>query len=235
MADSTENVAEEVQQEGVIPPPMENTSPALPTQETSENLEENSKEYNFKKLRETNRQLEERVRKSEETLNSIAASNQQSTSSIEENEIGEEDLVEGKHLKKAITKIEEMIVQKEMEAIPDKLRGRFSDFDEVVTQENLNKLKDTEPEMYRTIRTGTDLFAKGIAAYKTLKSLGIVQEDKNYMKHKEQVQSNHKKPLSAQSINGAGALHEANIFANGLTPELQKQLRKEMAEAVKAR
>ena len=43
------------------------------------------------------------------------------------------------------------------------------------------------------------------------------------MKKKEQVQSNHKKPMSAQAIKGSGALHEANVFANGLTPELKKQ------------
>ena len=72
-------------------------------------------------------------------------------------------------------------------------------------------------------------------AYKTLKGLGYVPENNNLMKQKDQVQSNHKKPLSAQAIKGSGALHEANVFANGLTPDLKKKLQKEMAEAAKAR
>ena len=55
------------------------------------------------------------------------------------------------------------------------------------------------------------------------------------MKQKDHVQSNHNKPVSAQAIKGSGALHEANIFAGGLTPELKKQLQKEMAEAAKSR
>lgn len=233
-----ENVTEEIQNEEVVQPQEEQEAPSQDTQAVSEEQkEENSKEYNFKQLRDVNKQLEDRLKTYETRLEGIESSskNNSSLNKEEEFEIGEEDLVEGKHLKRAISKIENILQQKELEAIPEKLRGKFEDFDQVVTKENLEKLKETEPELYRTIRNGPDLYAKGVAAYKTLTSLGYVQDKQNYMKQKDHIQNNHKKPLSAQAVKGSGALHEANIFANGLTPELKKQLRKEMVEAAKAR
>lgn len=236
MATQAENVAEEVQQEEVVSPQQEQIAQSLDTQEVSqEKSEENDKEINFKRLRETNKQLEERLKKTEELVKEYNNPQQQTPAPPQEEELGADDLAEGRHLKKLEAKIEKLLYQKELEAVPDKLKGKFSDFDQVVTKENLEKLKETEPELYQTIRSGTDFFAKGVAAYKTLKSLGYAEDQENIMKQKDQVQSNHKKPLSAQAIKGQGALHEANVFANGLTPELKKQLQKEMSEAVKAR
>lgn len=239
MATHTENVSEEIQSEEVVSPPQEPEAQSQDTQvDSPEESKENTKEFNFRQLRENNKQLEERLKKSDEIIETFTNSQHQSSLSEvppEEEPLGEDDIAEGKHLKKLEAKLEKMMYQKELEAVPDKLKGKFADFDQVVTKENLEKLKDTEPELYRTIRSGTDLFAKGVAAYKTLKSLGISPEDPNMMKQKDHVHSNHKKPLSAQAIKGQGALHEANAFASGLTPELKKQLQKEMAEAVKAR
>lgn len=236
MATNIENVPEEVQSEEVVSPPPEQEAQAQETQLASqEESEESSKEFNFRQLREAKQQLEERLKKSDEIIESFTNSQNQSSPSQPEEELGEEDLAEGRHLKKLEAKIEKLMYQKELEAVPDKLKGKFEDFDQVVTKENLEKLKETEPELYLTIRSGTDFFAKGVAAYKTLKSLGYHQEHENIMKQKDHVKANHQKPLSAQAIKGQGALHEANAFANGLTPELRKQLQKEMAEAVKAR
>lgn len=225
-----QNVAEEILQEEIVQP-----QDAQITQEVSqEQNEESSKDYNFRQLRETNKQLEARLRKSEEMLENMSRS-KLSPEESEDLNIGEEDLIEGKHLKKVIARLEQKIQANEQAYIPDRLRSKFTDFDQVVTKENLERLQQSEPELYNTIRSGSDLFQKGVAAYKTLKSLGIIDEQETYMKNKEIVQNNHKKPISAQAIKGQGALHEANIFANGLTPELKKSLLKEMSEAAKAR
>lgn len=230
MAIENQNVAEEILQEEIVQP-----QDAQITQEVSqEQNEESSKDYNFRQLRETNKQLEARLRKSEEMLENMSRS-KLSPEESEDLNIGEEDLIEGKHLKKVIARLEQKIQANEQAYIPDRLRSKFTDFDQVVTKENLERLQQSEPELYNTIRSGSDLFQKGVAAYKTLKSLGIIDEQETYMKNKEIVQNNHKKPISAQAIKGQGALHEANIFANGLTPELKKSLLKEMSEAAKAR
>lgn len=236
MAIPTESVAEEIQQEEVAQPqeeqPKEASSPD--TQEVvSQSPEEKSKEYNFRQMREAIAQRDEELRILRE---------QQAALKETQEELGEDDLVEGKHLKKGLSEIKNLIRQKDLEKVPDRLRGKFEDFDQVVTKENLEKLEQTEPELFSSIRVqnvqgleASDLFNKGVAAYKTLKSLGYCPEGQDYMKQKEKAQSNHRKPMSTQAVKGSGALHEANAFANGLTPELKKQLQKEMAEAVKAR
>lgn len=230
MATELQNVSEEIAEEEIVQPQMETLEKESTSQETQissqEAQEVKSKEYNFKKLREEKERLEaelQKFRSQQEILE-------------KEEELAEDDIVEGRHLKR----LEQLILQKELETVPDKLRGKFEDFDQVVTKENLEKLKETEPELFFSIQSGdgrsaSGLYAKGVAAYKTLKGLGLTPDNQNLMKQKDHVQSNHKKPLSAQAIKGSGALHEANVFANGLTPELKKQLQKEMAEAIKAR
>ncbi len=232
MATQTENVSEEIPKEEVVKPQEEQPQEVLSqaTQEVStQKSEDKSKEYNFRQMREVLEQREEEIRVLREQQ-----------AAAQEEELGEEDLVEGKHLKKGLAEIKDMIRRTELETVPDKLKSKFDDFDHVVTKENLEKLKETEPELFFSIQSvdgnsASGLYAKGVTAYKTLKSLGIVSGNEDYMKQKDHVQSNHKKPLSAQAIKGSGALHEANIFANGLTPDLKKQLQKEMANAVKAR
>jgi len=230
MATETPDVTEEIPQEEVVQPQTEQPIEEAQSQETqvsqAEEQEVKTKEYNFRKLREEKERLEAELREYRE----------RQEASNKEEELGEDDIVEGRHLKR----LEQLIISKELEAVPEKLRGKFDDFDQVVTKENLDKLKETEPELFFSIQSGdgksaNGLYAKGVAAYKTLKGLGYAPENNNLMKQKDQVQSNHKKPLSAQAIKGSGALHEANVFANGLTPDLKKQLQKEMAEAAKAR
>jgi len=237
MATETENVAEEIQNEEIVQPPKEEV------EEGQQNLQESSeevkdKEYNFQKLREKSRQVEEERDYYKKQIEEIVRASQSREEPQEETStVGDEDLIEGRQYKALETQVRELkkhITQKELETIPERLKSRFSDFDDVVTKENIEKLKTTEPELYQSITSGNDLFAKGISAYKTLKGLGLYKSPQNFDKEKEVVKSNHSKPMSVQAVKGQGALHEANVFAQGLTPDLKKQLQKEMEDARKA-
>ena len=230
------NVAEEIRQEEVVQPPeQESHSP----EESQAKKELSDKEKNFLKLRETKEQLERENRELRQFYERHAKPPE---SNKDEDEIGidDDDIVEGKVVKRLYNELKELkkfrssYEQKEISSIPSRLKNKFGDFDQVVTQENVEKLKHAEPELYASITSGTDLYAKGVSAYKTLKALGIVKEDP-YVSQKEKVQSNQGRPLSTQAIKGQGALSDANIFANGLTPELKKQLQQEMEQASKAR
>ena len=232
MAALTENVAEEIPQGEFVDPEKEEAKESPESLDTqvveSDKSEESDKDYNFRQMRETLRQREEEIislRKSQEST---------------EQELGDDDLVEGKHLRKGLSDMRETIRQNALETIPDKIKSKFKDFDDVVTKKSLEILKKTEPELFLTLQvadgkkmSADDLFVKGISAYKMIKSLGITPENKELTNKKQQVESNHNKPMSAQAIKGSGAIHEANAFANGLTPELKKQLYKEMVEAAK--
>ena len=238
MAAETENVAEEIQQEEVVQPEETNEVNSQETQGESPGVDSTDKDYNFKQLREKSRQAEEErdfYRRQVEQL--IQSSKPASEEPEETSTVGDEDLIEGRHykaLESEVRKLTKHVRQKELETIPERLKSRFSDFDDVVTKENVEKLKTTEPELYKTITSGDDLFAKGVSAYKSLKALGYYQEKEDFSKQKEVVKSNHSKPMSVQAVKGTGALHEANVFAQGLTPDLKKQLQKEMEDARKA-
>jgi len=231
MATETQSVSEEIPAEEVAKPLEEETkeSPSLDTQEeSSQNSEGSDKDYNFRQMRETLAQRDEELRVLRE-------------SSVKSEELGNDDLVEGKHLKKGLSEIRDLIRKKELETVPDKLKARFENFDNVVSKESLEKLRKIEPELYQTLQvesgrslSADDLLSKGISAYKMIKSFGIVPENKEFTDKKEQVKSNHRKPISTQAIKSSGAIHEANAFANGLTRELKSQLNKEMIEAAKA-
>jgi hypothetical protein len=230
MVEDNANVAEEIQQEEVVQP-QDNHAPQV-----EQSQEVSDKEKNFLRLRDTKEQLERENKELKQAMESYRKPPAQAQED-DDIKIDDDDLVEGKVVKQLYREIKNLKTSYEQErltTIPERLRNKFSDFDQVVTQENVEKLKHSEPELYASITSGNDLYGKGVSAYKTLKALGIVKND-TYIAQKEQVQRNHERPVSAQAIKGQGALAEANIFAKGLTPELRKQLQREMSEAVKAR
>lgn len=236
MEKETENVVEEVQVEAPVQAPEEINSETAEKSIEEPNDSQSDKEYNFANLRKSKEQLENRVGELEDYIKHMAtASKSSNTEDSSDFEIGDEDLAEGKHLKmmyKELQTLRSQMHEEKMANIPERLKNKFSDFEQVVSKENIDKLKKSEPELYSAIIGGNDLYAKGISAYKTLKAFGYAKE--NYTTQKEHLHDKHNRPISAQAIKGHGALSEKNVFAGGLTDELKKQLQKEMAEAAKS-
>lgn len=233
MSEEVSDVVEETPQEEVIAPQQEDGQ----AQETdaSQNTESDSdKEYNFRQLRDSKKQLESEVEQLREAVAHLTQKSSPPPPQEEEWDIGDDDLAEGRHVKKLYSRIEKMLKERDAVTTEDRLRSKFNDFDQVVTRENIEKLKKSEPEIYSSLISSSDLYAKGVSAYKTLKALNLTGTSGNMAQEKERAEKNHSRPMSTQSIKGSG-IHEANAFANGLTPELKKQLLKEMVEASKAR
>ena len=239
MGTTEENVMQEVATEEVVQPPVTEQDQSIQesesqqTQVETHEVEAKNKEYNFKQLREKTRHIEQERDFYKRQVEQLSPPEPKE----EESSLGDEDLIEGRHykaLQSEVKKLQKHVKQKELETVPERLKNRFSDFDAVVTKENVEKLKDLEPELYKTITRGDDLFEKGVAAYKTLKGLGYYTNSEEISQQKELVKNNHSKPMSVQAVKGQGALHQANIFAQGLTPDLKKQLQKEMEDARKA-
>lgn len=149
-------------------------------------------------------------------------------------------LVEGKHLSKVDKKIkllEQKLAQYEQRSTESnaetRLRSQYSDFDSVVTRENINELRDQFPELAQSLGSTKDLYTQGKSAYLMLKKFGIVQ-DPQIVAEKALVQKNAAKPRPLTSISpqqGNTPLSQANAFANGLTKELREQLNREVSEA----
>jgi hypothetical protein len=167
----------------------------------------------------------------------------------EDNEVnlGNDDLVEGKHLSKVgrqIKKLQQEINQYKQQssevATEVKLKTLYPDFDKIVSRENIESLRVSYPEIANTINSSSgDLYSKAVSAYTMIKKLGIIQEPvvDIYKEDKERAQANAAKPRPLSSVSPIKAdspLSHANAFAKGLTKELQEQLRREMEDARRA-
>lgn len=153
--------------------------------------------------------------------------------------LGDDDLAEGKHLSKVDKKIKKMQQElqqykaiAEQNSIEVQLKRKHADFDEVVSEANIEALREQEPDLFDTITASNDLYKKGLTAYKMIKQLGIGERNE-YKADREIAEKNLGKPrplVSGASQRGNTPLSQANAFANGLTKELQEQLWKEMQE-----
>lgn len=158
-------------------------------------------------------------------------------------EIQEDDIVEGRYVKKMTNKIKNLEKnlkkyeeQSTQRSIENQIKEQFPDFDTVVSVENVELLNRQFPEIARTLRDTTDLYSKAVSAYNVIKKFGIHRDD---VGEEDRIKAlrNTQKPRPLSSVNpqqGDSPLSKANAFANGLTEELKEQLRREMNAARKA-
>ena len=152
----------------------------------------------------------------------------------------DDELAEGQHLKKiasAIKKLEAKQKAVEQQSYTNnaevRLRSQFGDFDKVMTLQNIQTFSAAYPELAKSINASQDLYDKAVSAYTLIKRFGIYDEAP-YEGDKVRALSNTAKPRPLASVSpqqGDTPLSRANAFANGLTEDLKKKLREEMAMA----
>lgn len=255
-------VVEEAQQEQLQPEPTrgeptlgEEISPeqaelnaskpfALQQENRGRPVNSEASERNFKameqKMKRIERERDEAVRYAQENVKQVTAPDEPEL----EITIGADDLAEGKHVNAITNKIkrmEEKLKRYEQASTTlsaeAMLKAQYPDIEKVVTKENLDALREADPDFAEMLDTSSAFRAKAISAYKHIKKLGLYVED-TFMADREQAQKNASKPKPLASVSpqqGDSPLSRANAFANGLTRELQKKLLKEMAEARKNR
>ena len=154
--------------------------------------------------------------------------------------INPDDLVEGKHLKsvyKEVNQLKKQLDQSRREAMlanaEARIKSQYHDFDKVVSQDNLKLLAYTYPELAHTINSSNDLYNQAVSAYMMIKQTGIYKEQ-SYDMEKRRAQENAMKPRlspAGNAIDSESALSKAHALSGDLTPELKKQLMKEMVES----
>lgn len=212
-------------------------------QETAQK-EDSSQSENFRRLREKSERAEKERDEMARMLKEITAAKKEVEADEEDFRINDDDLVEGKHLskfQKKVKRLEDQVKQYEQQSVAmtteTKLRNQYQDFDKVVSADNVAILREQYPELAESITNNPNLYNKAVSAYTLIKKLGIAPDD-HYEADRALAQKNAAKPKPLASVNaqqGDSPLSRANAFANGLTDELQAQLRKEMAEARKYR
>lgn len=211
----------------------EKTVENIPSHNTEEIQEQrNSQEINFVALRKAKEAAEKerdeylkRLKEIEETRTPV-----KEVLNEKEESISDDDIVEGRHLRKIEEKLRSYEHSMQTTAAEIQLKSRYPDFDTVVNKENIEKLRQTYPEIAATISQSQDMYSKAISAYTLIKKLNI-DTDGKFDSQREAVTSNINKPRPLNSVSpqqGNSPLEHANAFANGLTPDLKKKLFKEM-------
>ncbi len=233
----TEPVEEEFEEESIVP-------------------SETPQQSNFRMIRERAEAAERRADEAMKYAMSLQQQQQPKQQAQPEPEddysdIGLDDdgLAEGKHLKKVLKEMREL--KKEMHAYKTKstsdsveirLKSHYPDFDQVINNDNLQKLSNLNPDLAEMILQTPDMFKRAKLAYDMVKQYGISsspEKQPTYDKEKAIAQKNAAKPRPLTSVSpqqGDSPLSKANAFANGgLSEDMKAQLRKEMIQATKGR
>lgn len=163
-------------------------------------------------------------------------------------DFGDDDLIEGKHLKKIVSSLNnkfkqnsyrsaQEVARAQEAAIDLQIQAKYPDFNSVVNNATLRDLEAAYPEIAASLHSTPSLYNKAVSAYTMIKNLGIndeVAEEEVNMAEKQKVRRNAVKPRpsNANVPTHQSPLSQAGSFAE-LTPTLMEQMRKEMAAARK--
>lgn len=216
-------------------------------QEAVQPQQESPKESSMRILRERAESAERRAQELERMvqMNMSQQSNQKMQIAEEDDfDLSDDTYIEGKHLKKYVKSLkqelkntkkqfEEYNQQQALTQAEMRLKNQFNDFDAIVSKENLEKLQQQKPVLYRTILANTDIYDKGYAAYELIKSSGILSDQ--YQELDRKVEENRSKPRSAANASpqsGDTPLTRMGDYDRRiLTEERKEQLRKQVEEA----
>lgn len=193
--------------------------------------------YNWAEANRKMKELSEQNREMQEQLKRLQTPQAQVPQEDELDKLADDDIVTKGQAKKMAAKMareiaQEVIRQRENATVDERLQTKYQDFAAVVTKENIEFLKQTEPELALSLASNSDPYTQGIAAYKLLKKVGIGEEMKPSVE-KQKAEANSQKPVSINAATKKSAIGNAHLFENGLTKELKSQLWKEMQEARK--
>ncbi len=205
------------------------------TQQASSEPQVGSKEYNFRRLenekKETERRLQEQERLNRELVGALQGLKPQQPKEEELPQLSPDDIPEWSVVQKYVDRVaekkaRELLEQKEKEALPQKAKQRFSDYSEVVSEENVKHLEQTNPELAAAITKADDPWS---ATYSAIKNSWFYNQKKNDKEPKvneelEKMEENATRPISSNAIGKSNALSNARAFAKKPKEQLYKDM-----------
>ena len=179
------------------------------------------------------REMRQKLEHYEKKLADLEQKNQPKAVEEEDINLSDDDIVTAKDVKKLAKKMAREIVAQdrmryEADTAEDRLRTKYSDFDEVVNEDNVKKLLREEPELAKVLKSTADPYAKGVAAYRYIRMMERANPE---TMDKQAIRQNLSKPRTTTSIKDSGLDH-VEEFANGrLTADMRRKLYEEMRSA----
>lgn len=189
----------------------------------------NDAEYNWAEMR---REMREKDQQIEELRQQFSKTEKDDLVNLAEDDIL--TVGQARRLAKEMAKkvAEDAIKKRDAETVEERMQLKYPDYSEIVSKENIELLKQTEPELAQSLYHMPDPYSQAVAAYKLIKRISVKKEDSHSME-KRKVLENSQKPLSVNAVTKNSAIGNAHLFENGLTKELKGQLWEEMKEAMK--
>ena len=214
---------------------QEAVSPEALTEDQSQKVQQNdanSKEMNFAKLREKSevaekksaeleRQLKESLRREEERNRPAPVKEEDELSSL-----ADDDILTVKQAKKLATMQAEQLINKTLEqreraTLPERVRGKFDDYDAIMTEANIKKLEQDEPGLAQACSVAPNPWE---ATYKIVKKFIVPQQETKAIKGDEKMKENLSKPASVNSAGRQGPLNNANLWSEASKEDLYKEM-----------
>lgn len=252
-----ENINEVLQDQTIEQSPVqeqeyEETVDQHDTDESVEQVQEtpkNKNQENIRALRERAERAERAEKERDELLKYVLSQQKAQTPQSKYQEVDEDEddfrnmgieddgLVEGKQLKQILKKQREL--EKELrsykqksttESVELRLKSQYPDFDKVLSQDNLVKLRSVNPDLADVILSTNDLYKQGSIAYQMIKQYGI-HKDPIYNPEKEAINKNIVKP---RSTSNASPISRVSMYDGPLTKQQKDELyRQVLADAAR--
>lgn len=209
-----EATEQDVKEQNVVETAEEATESTQKPQEP----EAGSKEYNFRKMEQKMRQLEQQNYELLEEMKRAQAPKKQEE--VDEfSQLQADDLVtfgqvskytEKLAEKKARELLEQEFQKREKAQYPTQVKAQYKDYDQVVTTENIELLIKEDPELEDLIQKAKNPFER---AYKEIKKANFFREKQANRPSAEKIEENSKKPISSNSLGKQRPLSQANAYS----------------------
>lgn len=187
-------------------------------------------EQNVRTLRAQNKENERRLRESYAFIERLQkASNVPTPPTIVEDEIGDDDMVDGRNffkVKKDLEDVKRQLAYTQQITVNSRLNSEFPDIKQVLSPANIERLETEHPEFSPGIISTSNKYDQFKMMYKLVKNLGIYTN-----KTHQKISPNAKKPLPVTAISrDESALTHAHGFS--LTEEEKAEFRRKNKEAM---
>lgn len=239
----------ELENAGLVEQPEQIETPV----EQKQPQQESKSDQNWRLMRDRAEAAERRAQELERMMQQNMSQNHSSqkiqlVDDDDDIDISDDSYIEGKQLKKYVKSLKNdlRLTKKQLEEVAAKtaidqaefrLKTEFSDFSNVVTKDNIEKLAMAKPALYRSIFANKDIYDQGYTAYEMIKAAGLA--DDNYQQQERRIEENRSKPRAAAAA--SPQVSETPLARAGdydrriLTKERREQILRNVEEAKRNR
>jgi len=206
--------------------PVETTESQPPVAPEPTEPDAGTKEYNWRRMEQKVQELERKNYEMSQAIQEKTSPPQEEPDEL--SQLQKDDIVTYGQVDKLAERRARQIVadelaKREKEALPSRVKEQYKDYEQVVTNENIEKLVKERPAWETTIRNDPNPYE---AAYVLIKQASFYKENVENQQNKERIASNSQKPISSNTIGSSGPLAQANAFATQSKEDLWAEMQR---------